>query len=63
VGTGLSNPKRHLGVDFAIWRSEDAWFWLIINPRGRGGMIGATTNEVQAVREACLSIEEIQTVS
>jgi hypothetical protein len=46
-------------VDFVIWGSEGAWFWFLINPRGMGGMIGASTNEAQAVREARLSIERM----
>jgi hypothetical protein len=50
-------------VDFAIWEREGAWFWFLINPRGRGGMIGAATNEAEVEREACLSIEEILTNS
>jgi hypothetical protein len=56
------NCKQHLGVDFAVWGSEGAWVWFLINPSGEGGMIGASTNEAQAMHEACLSIEEILTV-
>jgi hypothetical protein len=43
-------------VDFVVW-CEGAWFWLLINPRGKGEMIGATITEAQAVWEACSSIE------
>jgi hypothetical protein len=50
--------KRHLGVDFAIWRNEGAWGWFLLNPRGKGAMVGASANETQAMREPCLSIEE-----
>jgi hypothetical protein len=53
-----SSRKRHLGVDFEIWGREGAWFWLIINSRGEGEIIGASANEAQAMRDACLSIEE-----
>jgi len=63
VIAGSCNRKRHLGVDFVIWSRESAWFWLLIHPRGKGGMIGATTNEVRAMREVCLSIEAILAVS
>ena len=52
------NRKQHLGVDFAVWESEGAWFWFLINPSREGGMIGASPNEAQAMHEACLSIEE-----
>jgi hypothetical protein len=48
-----------LGVDFVVWRRESTWFWFLINPLGKGGMIGATVNEARAIREACLSIEAI----
>jgi hypothetical protein len=55
--------KRHLGVEFAIWWKEGSWFWYLLNPGGGGGgMIGASANEAQAMRDACLSIEEILTV-
>jgi hypothetical protein len=45
-------------VDFEIWRSEGTWFWLLINESGEGRTIGASPNEEQALRDACLSIEE-----
>ena len=56
------NRKRHLGVDFAIWARDGAWVWFLINPSGESGMIGASANEAQAMREACLSIEEVRGV-
>jgi hypothetical protein len=57
--------KRHLGVDFAVWGDEGVWFWFwfLINPSGESGVIGASSNEAQAIREACLSIEEKLRVS
>jgi hypothetical protein len=59
VSTGAYYRKQHLGVDFAIWVRGGAWLWFVINPCGESGMIGASANEAQAMREACLSIEEI----
>jgi hypothetical protein len=50
--------KRHLGVDFAVWGKAGSWFWCLVNPDGGGGIIGASANEAQALRDACLSIEE-----
>jgi hypothetical protein len=47
-----------LGVDFAVWENKGTWFWLLIDPGGEGGMIGATRNEAHAIRDARLSIEE-----
>jgi hypothetical protein len=54
----LCDRRRHLGVDFAVWQSEGVWFWLLIDPGGEGGMIGASPNEAQAMLDACISIEE-----
>jgi hypothetical protein len=62
MSSGSCNWKRHLGVDFAIWRSEGTWFWLLISASGEGGTIGASANEAQAMHDACLSIEEESTV-
>ena len=62
VSSGLRNRRRHLGVNFAIWKIEGTWVWFVMNPRVEGGMIGASSNEAQAIREACLSIEEKLTI-
>jgi hypothetical protein len=56
--SGVSNRKRHLGVDFAIWKNEGTWFWLLIGENGESGTIGASANEMQAMRDARHSIEE-----
>jgi hypothetical protein len=45
-------------VDFALWENEGAWFWLLTDPSGESGMIGASPNEAQAGHDACISIEE-----
>jgi len=62
MSRGSCNRKRHLGVDFAIWRSGGTWFWLLISASGEGGTIGASASEAQAMRDACLSIQEKLTV-
>jgi hypothetical protein len=59
VSVGSWNRKRHLGIEFVIWNRESTWFWFFINPHDKGGMIGVTTNEARAMRDARLSIEEI----
>lgn len=51
--------QHHLGVEFLIWTRESTWFWFLINPRSQAGMIGATSDESHAVREARFSIEKI----
>lgn len=56
--SGLCNVKQYLGVDFMIWANEGAWFWCLIDSKGRGGMIGASANEAQATEDARISIEE-----
>jgi hypothetical protein len=55
--------RFHLGIEFLIWSRQSAWFWFLVNPRSKGGMIGATTDESQAMCEACLSIEKLLAVS
>jgi len=60
--SGSSHRKRHLGVDFAIWRRGGTWFWLLVNASGEGGTIGASADEAQAIQDACLSIKEKLTV-
>jgi hypothetical protein len=62
VSGGPLDREWHLGVDFAVWRNEGAWLWLLINPGGDVGTIGVGTTEAQAMRDACLSIEEKLTV-
>ena len=51
--------KRHFGVGFDVWKSGQAWFWFVRNPHREGGMIGAAATELEAVRQARLSIDEI----
>lgn len=58
--TTFCHRKNYLGVSFLVWKRESTWFWLIINPDGQGGAIGATTNERHATREARQSIEELR---
>jgi hypothetical protein len=62
VSIGSSDRRLHMNVESVIWSREGAWFWFLINPRTNGAMINATANEARAIREACLSIEAIQTV-
>jgi hypothetical protein len=59
LNSGLPSRNHHLGMEFLIWSRESAWFWFLINPRSHAGMIGATSDESRAMREARFSIEEI----
>ena len=56
---GPWSRKHHLGMEFLIWSRESTWFWFVVNPRNQAGMIGATSDESGAVREARFSVEEI----
>jgi hypothetical protein len=59
LSAGLWNRKSHLGIEFVIWSREGTWFWFLVNPHNMGGMIGATSNQAQTMREASLAIEAI----
>jgi hypothetical protein len=59
LNSGSRSRKHHLGMEFLIWNRESTWFWFLIDPRSQAGMIGATSDESRAVREARFSIEEI----
>jgi hypothetical protein len=50
--------KHHLGVGFQVWHSQQSWFWLVANTN-RNGVIGAAATELDAMRDARSSIEEI----
>jgi hypothetical protein len=58
MDSGASNRRRHLGVDFAMWKNDGTWFWLLIDSNGEGATIGASANEAQALHDAWHSIEE-----
>ncbi len=49
---------NYLGATFEVWRNRDSWFWRVFDAGRNGGTIGAAGTEADAVREACLSIEE-----
>jgi hypothetical protein len=49
----------HLGIGFELWSDQRVWFWSVVNPCCNGGAIGAAITEAEAVREACVAIEEL----
>jgi len=59
LGVASSTRKRHLGVEFVIWKRGSAWFWFLTRPCGNSGSIGATTSQTGAMSEARWSIEAI----
>ena len=55
----MSNLRHYLGIDFEVWDGQQSWFWFVIDPHRDGGAIGAAVSETAAVRDACLSIDEM----
>ena len=59
VSVASTTRERHRGVEFVVWKRWNAWFWFLTHGREKSGIIGATTNQARAMRDACWSIEEI----
>lgn len=55
----MNNTRHYLGIDFEVWEAQQRWLWCLIDPHRDGGAIGAAASEIDAVREACLSIDEM----
>jgi len=53
----MSNLRHYRGIDFEVWDGQQTWFWFVTDPRCDGGAIGAASSEIEAVRDACLSID------
>ena len=53
------NQRQYLGILFEVWDSNQSWFWFVIDPHCEGGSIGAAASEMEAVRDACRSIDEM----
>jgi hypothetical protein len=58
----MSNVRYYLGASFEVWDGQQAWFWLVIDPHRARGAIGTAASETEAVRDACLSIDEVMSV-
>jgi hypothetical protein len=55
----MNNTRHYLGIDFDVWEAQQRWLWCVIDPHRDGGAIGAAACEIDAVREACHSIDEM----
>jgi hypothetical protein len=55
----MSNLRHYRGIDFEIWDGQQSWFWFVLDPLRDSGAIGAAASETAAVRDACLSIDEM----
>lgn len=53
------NRNFHSGMSFELWTSQGSWFWGLINPRRKGGIVGAALTEAEARCEARSAIEEL----
>jgi hypothetical protein len=52
----LSRERRvHHGIGFDLWTGQYTWFWKLADR----GAIGAALSQPQAVREACIAIDEL----
>ncbi len=49
---------NYLGMTIDVWYSRESWFWRVTDAQRDGGTIGAARSEAEALRDACLSIEE-----
>ena len=51
----LSRERRvHQGMGFDLWTGQYTWFWKLADH----GAIGAALSQPQAIREACIAIDE-----
>jgi hypothetical protein len=55
----MNDTRHYLGIDFEVWEAQQRWLWCVIDPHRDGGAIGAAASEIDAVRDACLSIDEM----
>ena len=51
--------RTHLGTRFEVWTGQQSWFWRLSDPARNGGSVGAAATEADAIREACIAIEEM----
>ncbi|HLI79761.1 MAG TPA: hypothetical protein VKV03_07245 [Candidatus Binataceae bacterium] len=55
----MDSMRHYLGIDFEVWEAQQRWLWCVIDPHRDGGAIGAAASENDAVRDACLCIDEM----
>ena len=51
--------RDHLGTRFEVRTDRWTWFWRLVDPPLNRSAAGAAATEADAVREACIAIEEI----
>ena len=55
----IIHRRNHQGMSFELWTNQGAWFWGLVNPPRRSGVVGVARTEAEAVREARGAIEEL----
>ena len=57
----MEQPGRnyHRDIPFALWTDRGSWFWRFVDPRSKGGIVGAAPSRAEAMREARAAIEEL----
>ena len=56
------NRHSYLGRDFEVWNGAQSWFWMVPGPNRNGGTVGAAASRADALRAACMLIEEAEAV-
>jgi hypothetical protein len=55
----MHSIRDHLGTRFELRTDQWTWFWRVVIPHRKGGAVGAAATEADAVRDACVAIEEM----
>jgi len=55
----MSNSRHYQGIDFEVWDGQQTWFWFVIDSHRDSGTIGAAPSETEAVRDACMAIDDM----
>ncbi len=53
------NSQDNRGVSAQARTDQETWLWFVVIPDRNGGTIGAAATEMEAMREACESIDEM----
>ena len=55
----MRSNRYHMGTGFEVWTAQESWFWFVDNPHRDAGTIGAAATEAEAIRQACMLIEDL----
>ncbi len=54
------HARSYQGATFEVWNGNESWFWMVLDPRRNGGVIGAAATEDAADCDARAAIDEIR---